>query len=84
MFPKFNPSYIGNKMTKNKMSVRALRDFEKHLKDDILVEESLVVKVVPIRETLAELVEREDTEYCRSTGRCGLSSEQLNGNLLDS
>ena len=70
-------------MTKNRMSVRAMRDFEKHLKDDILVEESLVVKVVPMRETLAELVEREDTEYARNTGRCGLSSEQLNGNLLD-
>ena len=70
-------------MSKNKMSVRALRDFEKDLKDDILVEESLVVKVVPVRETYTERVEREDTEYCRSTGRCGLSSEQLNGNLLD-
>ena len=70
-------------MTKNRMSVRALRDFEKHLKDDILMEESLVVKVVPIGETHTERVKREDTEYCRSTGRCGLSSEQLNGNLLD-
>ena len=72
---------IGSKMTKNRMSVRALRDFEKHLKDDILVEESLVVKKVDLWETH---VEREETEYARNTGRCGLSFEQLNGNLLDS
>ena len=71
-------------MTKNKMSVRALRDFEKQLKDDILVEESLVVKVVTIGETHTERVKREEAEYARSTGRCGLSSEQLNGNFLDS
>ena len=63
------------------MSVRALRDFEKQLKDDILVEESLVVKKVDLWETHAE---KEETEYARNTGRCGLSSEQLNGNLLDS
>jgi hypothetical protein len=84
MFPKFNPSYIGNKMTKNKMSVRAMRDFEKDLKDDILMEESLVIKVVPMGETHTERVLREEGEYARNTGRCGLSSEQLNGNLLDS
>ena len=71
-------------MSKNRMSVRALRDFEKHFKDDILVDESLVVKVVPIGETYTERVLREEAEYARSTGRCGLSSEQLNGNLLDS
>ena len=70
-------------MSKNKMSVRALRDFEKHLKDDILVEESLVVKKVDLWETHTERVEREEEEYCRSTGRCGLSREQLYGNLLD-
>ena len=67
-------------MTKNKMSVRAMRDFEKQLKDDILVEESLEVKKVDLWETH---VEREETEYARNTGRCGLSFEQLNGNLLD-
>ena len=72
---------IGSKMTKNRMSVRAMRDFEKHLKDDILVEESLVVKKVDLWETH---VEKEETEYARNTGRCGLSFEQLNGNLLDS
>ena len=71
-------------MTKNRMSVRAMRDFEKDLKDDKLVEESLVVKVVSIGETHTERVLREEAEYARSTGRCGLSSEQLNGNLLDS
>ena len=68
-------------MTKNRMSVRAMRDFEKHLKDDVLMEESLVVKKVDLWETH---VEREETEYARNTGRCGLSFEQLNGNLLDS
>ena len=71
-------------MTKGRMSVRAMRDFERDLKDDKLVEESLVVKVVSIGETYTERVEREEAEYARSTGRCGLSSEQLNGNLLDS
>ena len=71
-------------MTKNRMSVRAMRDFEKDLKDDILVEESLVVKVVPMRETHTERVLREESEYARNTGRCGLSREQLNGNILDS
>ena len=71
-------------MTKNRMSVRAMRDFEKDLKDDKLVEESLVVKVVSIGETHTERVLREEAEYARNTGRCGLSREQLNGNLLDS
>ena len=71
-------------MTKGRMSVRAMRDFERDLKYDKLVEESLVVKVVSIGETYTERVEREEAEYARSTGRCGLSSEQLNGNLLDS
>ena len=66
------------------MSVRALRDFEKQLKDDILVEESLVVKKVDLWDSLPELVEKEEAEYARNTGRCGLSFEQLNGNLLDS
>ena len=75
---------IGNKMTKNKMSVRALRDFEKDLKDDILVEESLVVKVVPVRETYTERVKREEAEYARLLGISGLTLEQLNGYLLDS
>ena len=71
-------------MTKNKMSVRALRDFEKDLKDDILVEESLVVKVVPVRETYTERVKREEAEYARLLGISGLTLEQLNGYLLDS
>ena len=84
MFPKLILVTLGNKRTKDKMSVRALKDFEKHLKDDILVEESLVVKKVDLWETHTERVEREEGEYCRSTGRCGLSREQLYGNLLDS
>ena len=70
-------------MSKNRMSVRAMRDFEKDLKDDILVEESLVIRVVPIEETHTERVLREEGEYCRSTGRCGLSREHLSGYLLD-
>ena len=71
-------------MTKNRMSVRALRDFEKDLKDDILVEESLVVKVVPMGETHTERVLREESEYARLLGISGLTLEQLNGYLLDS
>jgi len=71
-------------MRKNKMSVRAMRDFERDLKEEVLMEESLVVKVVTIGETHTERVKREEAEYARSTGRCGLSSEQLNGNFLDS
>ena len=70
-------------MSKNKMSVRAMRDFEKDLKDDKLVEESLVVKVGNLGETFSERVKREETEYARNTGRCGLSFEHLSGNLLD-
>ena len=70
-------------MRKNKMSVRALRDFEKHLKDDILVEESLVVKKVDLWETNAERVEREEAEYARMLGISGLTLEQLSGYLLD-
>ena len=69
-------------MSKNRMSVMAMRDFKKDLKNDVLVEESLVIRVVPIGETHTERVTREDTEYCRSTGRCGLSFEQLNGNVM--
>ena len=57
--------------------------FEKDLKDDVLMEESLVVKFVPIGETHTERVLREEGEYCRSTGRCGLSREHLSGYLLD-
>ena len=71
-------------MSKNRMSVRAIRDFERDLKDDKLVEESLVVKVVPMRETHTERVEREEAEYARNTGRCGLTLEHLSGYLLDS
>ena len=71
-------------MSKNKMSVRALKDFERDLKDDILVEESLVVKKVDLWDSLSELVEKEETEYARNTGRCGLSFEKLSGHLLDS
>ena len=63
------------------MSVRALRDFEKQLKDDILVEESLEVKKVDLWETH---VEREEAEYARLLGISGLTLEQLNGYLLDS
>ena len=66
------------------MSVRAMRDFERDLKEEVLMEESLVVKVVTIGETHTERVKREEAEYCRSTGRCGLSFEKLSGNLLDS
>ena len=62
MFPKLILVTIGNKMTKDKMSVRALKDFEKHLKDDILVEESLVVKKVDLWETY---VEKEEDEITR-------------------
>ena len=83
MFPKFNPSYIGNKMTKNKMSVRALRDFEKDLKDDILMEESLEVKKVDLGETHTERVKREEAEYARMLGISGLTLEHLSGYLLD-
>ena len=71
-------------MRKNKMSVRAMRDFERDLKEEVLMEESLVVKVVTIGETHTERVKREEAEYARSTGRCGLSFEKLSGNLLDS
>ena len=70
-------------MTKNKMSVRALKDFEKQLKDDILVEESLEVKKVDLWETNAERVEREEAEYARMLGISGLTLEQLSGYLLD-
>ena len=70
-------------MTKNKMSVRAMRDFEKQLKDDILVEESLEVKKVDLWETNAERVEREEAEYARMLGISGLTLEQLSGYLLD-
>ena len=70
-------------MRKNKMSVRALRDFEKHLKDDILVEESLVVKKVDLWDSLPELVEKEEAEYARMLGISGLTLEQLSGYLLD-
>ena len=70
-------------MTRNRMSVRAMRDFEKDLKDDKLVEESLVVKVVSMRETHTERVKREEAEYARNTGRCGLTLEHLSGHLLD-
>ncbi len=66
------------------MSVRAMRDFERDLKEEVLMEESLVVKVVTIGETHTERVKREEAEYARSTGRCGLSFEKLSGNLLDS
>ena len=55
---------IGNKMSKNRMSVRALKDFEKHLKDDILVEESLVVKKVDLWETYVEKEEKEYNKDC--------------------
>ena len=70
-------------MTKNKMSVRALRDFEKHLKDDILVEESLEVKKVDLGETYSERVKREEAEYARMLGISGLTLEHLSGYLLD-
>ena len=70
-------------MSKNKMSVRALRDFEKDLKDDILVEESLEVKKVDLGETYTERVKREEAEYARLLGISGLTLEQLNGYLLD-
>ena len=70
-------------MRKNKMSVRALRDFEKQLKDDILVEESLVVKKVDLWETHAERVEKEEAEYARMLGISGLTLEQLSRYLLD-
>ena len=65
------------------MSVRAMRDFEKQLKDDILVEESLEVKKVDLWETNAERVEREEAEYARMLGISGLTLEQLSGYLLD-
>ena len=70
-------------MSKNKMSVRAMRDFEKQLKDDILVEESLEVKKVDLWETNAERVEREEAEYARMLGISGLTLEHLSGYLLD-
>ena len=74
---------IGNKMSKNKMSVRALRDFEKDLKDDILMEESLEVKKVDLGETHTERVKREEAEYARMLGISGLTLEHLSGYLLD-
>ena len=70
-------------MTKSRMSVRAMRDFERDLKDDVFLSESLVVKVITLGETHTERVEREEAEYARSTGRCGLSREHLYGHLLD-
>ena len=70
-------------MSKNKMSVRALRDFEKHLKDDILVEDSLEVKKVDLGETHTERVKREEAEYARMLGISGLTLEHLSGYLLD-
>ena len=70
-------------MTKNKMSVRALRDFEKDLKDDILMEESLEVKKVDLGETYTERVKREEAEYARMLGISGLTLEHLSGYLLD-
>ena len=70
-------------MTKNRMSVRAMRDFEKDFKDDILVEDTLEVKKVDLGETYLERVKREEAEYARNTGRCGLSFEHLSGYLLD-
>ena len=70
-------------MTKNRMSVRAMRDFEKHLKDDILVEDTLEVKVVPMGETHTERVKREEAEYARMLGISGLTLEHLSGYLLD-
>ena len=76
-------NFIEKHMRKGRKSIRAMRDFERHLKEDVLLSESLVVKKVDLGETYAERVKREETEYARSTGRCGLSFERLIGNLLD-
>ena len=70
-------------MTKNRMSVRAMRDFEKDLNDDILMEESLEVKKVDLGETYTERVKREEAEYARMLGISGLTLEHLSGYLLD-
>ena len=81
----------GGKVTKlkdetakrDRESIRAMRDFERHLRVDTLIEESTKVKKIDLGETFHERVSREEAEYARNTGRCGLSFERLSGNLLD-